>query len=453
MCGWMRSVRATGVAVRFDMTSAKPVSAIEFAGDVHQPGIDEGQLRRVVTDRAGPSPPTTRIDELSQLLEMALRTRGYLHAKVTGRAETKPTSSHTTLIFSVESGARSVIGSITIVGADATRKELLTHLQVTTGAPFERDALTARLDKYVASRRRQGYYEAKVTLTDQPVDGDRTVNITVTADPGRHVSIVFTGDSVPGERRDLVPFEREGSVDEDLLEDSTARIEDALKSQGYKDAMAPHERAEHDGEVVITFHVTRGQQYRIARVAIEGNASVPLADLQPGLRLREGQPFSQAALEAQAGSIEDVYRRSGFGAAKADMNVEPQTPVFGQVPVAITFTIREGVRTLVGSVKVSGNASLMEKTLLDGLRLQPGKPFVIASLAADRDAILVRYLNAGYENATVDVKPELNRERTQADVVYAVREGPQVLVDHILIVGTQRTEPSIVEKQLQLHAG
>ena len=46
-----------GVAVRFDMTSAKPVSAIEFAGDVHAPGIDEGQLRRVVTDRAGPSPP------------------------------------------------------------------------------------------------------------------------------------------------------------------------------------------------------------------------------------------------------------------------------------------------------------------------------------------------------------------------------------------------------------
>jgi len=78
---------------------------------------------------------------------------------------------------------------------------------------------------------------------------------------------------------------------------------------------------------------------------------------------------------------------------------------------------------------------------------------VVASLAADRDAILVRYLNAGYENATVDARPELNRERTQANIVYAVREGPQVLVDHVLIVGTQRTEPSIVEKQLQLHAG
>ena len=77
----------------------------------------------------------------------------------------------------------------------------------------------------------------------------------------------------------------------------------------------------------------------------------------------------------------------------------------------------------------------------------------MASLAADQDAILVRYLNAGYENATVEPRPELNRDRTDANIVYTVREGPQVLVDHVLIVGPDRTDASIVEKQLQMHAG
>ena len=447
------SRQGTGVALRFDLTAARPVSHIAFAGSMHEPGIDEDQLRRVVTERAGPSPPLTRIDELSRLVEAALHTRGYLRAKVTGRADTSATSGHTTMVFAVEAGARSTIGSITVAGPDVARREVLAHLQAVTGAPFEREALMARIDKYVASRRRQGYYEARVTLVDQPVDGDRVVNLTVTVDPGRHVSVVFAGDSFPGEKRDLVPFEREGSVDEDLLEDSTARLEDALKSQGYKDARAPHERAEHDGEVVITFRVTRGQPYRIARVTVVGNTSVPLADLQPGLTLREGQPFSQAALEAEAAAIEDVYRRSGFGAAKADISVVPQAPVSSQVPVDITFSVREGIRTQVGSVKVSGNPSIPDATLLDGLRLQPGRPFVIASLAGDRDGILVRYLNAGYESATVEARPELNRERTQANVVYAVREGPQVLVDHVLIVGTDRTDTSIVEKQMRLHAG
>ena len=62
----------------------------------------------------------------------------------------------------------------------------------------------------------------------------------------------------------------------------------------------------------------------------------------------------------------------------------------------------------------------------------------------------MRYLNAGYENATVDARPELNRDRTRADIVYAVREGPQMLVDHVLIVGPRRTSASIVEKELRL---
>ena len=227
-------------------------------------------------------------------------------------------------MFTVDPGRAPSSASIDVSGPESARAEFLSQAQLTAGAPFERDAVVARIDKYVASRRSHGYYEAKVAWADLPVDGDRTVNLTFTVDPGRHVRVVFAGDSFPGDKHDLVPVEREGSVDEDLLEDSTARIEDALKSEGYKDARAPHERAEQDGELIITFNVTRGQQYRIAQV-VDRRQHVGAARriLQPGLRLREGQPFSQAALDAEAASIEDVYRRSGFAAAKADIDVKP----------------------------------------------------------------------------------------------------------------------------------
>ncbi len=445
------SAQGTGVALRFDMVGVRPVSAIRFAGTVQAPGVDEGELRKAVTERAGPSPPVTRLAELSRVVEATLRTRGYLRATVSGRAEPAG-SEHTALVFDLQPGTRAVVGAVNIVGPEDARARVLSQVQPASGMPFEREALVARIEKYVAGRREQGYYEAKVDLADQPVDGDR-VNLTLTVNPGRHVRVVFAGDSFPGDKRELVPVEREGSVDEDLLEDSTARIEDALKSQGYKDARAPHERADASGELVITFRVSRGQQYKIGRVTFAGNTSLPQADLEPALRIREGQPFSQASLTAEAGSIEDVYRRAGFGAAKADIDVIPQPPSGGQVPVVIAIQVREGVRTIVRSVKIAGNASMMEATLLAGLRLQTGRPFVIGSLALDRDAILVKYLNAGYENATVDARPELNRERTDANIVYAVREGPQVLVDHVLIVGPDRTDASIVEKQLQLRAG
>jgi outer membrane protein assembly factor BamA len=109
-----------------------------------------------------------------------------------------------------------------------------------------------------------------------------------------------------------------------LLEDSTARIEDALKAQGFKDAMAPHQRMESGDEVVIAFRITRGQQYRIASASIFGNTAVPASELPLSPRLREGQPFSQAVVDAEAAFIEDAYRRAGYGAAKADVDAKMQ---------------------------------------------------------------------------------------------------------------------------------
>jgi len=442
-----------GVSVRFELTPVRPVSAIAFAGNVNQPGVEEERLRRAIVDRAGPTPAVTRLAELERILEATMRARGYLRPKASGQAVVNAAANRTTLVFTVDSGPRAAIGSINVTGPESARAEFLAQAQLTAGAPFEREVVTSRVEKYVAGRRGHGYYEAKVTWTDQPTDGDRTVNLSFTVDPGRHVRVSFLGDSFPGDKHELVPVEREGSVDEDLLEDSTARIEDALKSQGYKDARAPHERAERDGDLIITFNVTRGQQYRVAQVTVTGNTAVPLADLQPGLRLREGQPFSQASLDSEAGAIEDVYRRSGFGAARADPEIRQQPAPSGPVPVVVAITVREGVRTMVGSVKVTGNASIPEPKLLEGLRLQPGRPYVIASLAADREAIRARYLNAGYENATVDPRPDLSRDRTQASVVYTVREGPRILVDHVIIVGPRHTDASIVEKEVQLHSG
>ncbi|HXD75723.1 MAG TPA: hypothetical protein VN628_18380, partial [Vicinamibacterales bacterium] len=51
------SRQGNGVGLRFDLTAARRVNEIRFAGKVGEPGVDEGQLRRAVMDRAGPTPP------------------------------------------------------------------------------------------------------------------------------------------------------------------------------------------------------------------------------------------------------------------------------------------------------------------------------------------------------------------------------------------------------------
>ena len=52
-------------------------------------------------------------------------------------------------------------------------------------------------------------------------------------DPGPKVTVRVEGTSIPASRQeDLVPVRREGSIDEDLLEDSKRRIEQYLLGRG-----------------------------------------------------------------------------------------------------------------------------------------------------------------------------------------------------------------------------
>lgn len=445
-----------GVALRYDLVPIHPVTRLEFAGRVDVPGVGEGLLRRAVLDRAGGLPEVGRAAELARTVHDLLASRGYLRATIAPRAEVNHAPDRTTLVFTVDPGPRATITRIAIVGrSNVPPAELLKALRVHEGAPYERQTLDASIDRYVAERRRRGYYEASVSAADEVSEDGASVALTLTVNPGPHVKVAFSGDPLPDAvRADLVPVEREGSVDEDLLEDSTHRIEEFLHGQGYRDAAAPHARTETDGELVITFAVRKGPLYRVSRVDISGNASVPLTDFEPSQRLRDGTPFSEARLDADAAAIEEFYRRAGFPAAKVDQAVDVEAaPGEREVPVVARLSIREGVRTIVSSVRFSGNRVLSDAQLREGLSLQPDRPFVVAQLATDRDALETKYANLGFGNATVDGRPEYTGDATRADVVFTIREGPQIIVDHVLIVGNARTSRQAIERELQLKSG
>ena len=443
------------VALRYDLVPIHPVARLRFLGKLNAPGVDEGALRRTITDRYGVSPPLGRVADMRRLIEDALRERGYYHAVITPKADTQ--GDRTTLAFTIEPGNRTLIDGITVVGRPTVPEpEFLNRLGLKKGEPYEKSALDARIEKYVAERRSRGYYEDKVEPdVDLPGDG-RAANVTVTVSPGPHVRVVFTGDPLPSDKRaEFLPVEREGSVDEDLLEDAQNRIEDYFRAQGYRDAAAPHRRDQTDGELAITFDVKRGTQYRLsAPPAISGNPSIPLADFEPGLQLRNGAPFSNAHLQADVSLIEGLYHGRGFARAEVKPNVlttpgDPGAPV----PVTVSLAVTEGVRTVVEHVSFSGNTAMDEVALRGRTALREGEPFVPAQRDVDRDAIQLAYLDLGYENATVEAASVFNADGTRVSVAFTIREGPQIFVDHVLIVGNVRTSTATIEHQLQVQSG
>ena len=445
------------VALRYELIPIHPVARIRFEGPLGVPGIDLGALRRAIVDRYGVSPPLGRAADMTRILADALRERGYLSATITPTPVLEHAPERATLVFTVNPGPRTRIGDVTIAGATTvSAAELLSRLGLTAGSPYQREALNGRIEKYIEDRRSKGYYEARIQTVVRLSADQQIADLTLTVIPGPHVRVVFTGDPLPADRRtELVPVQREGSVDEDLLEDSSNRIEEYLRGQGYRDATAPHSREETGGELVIRFAVKRGQQFKVASYEISGNAAVPLADFEPLLRLRDGEPFSAPRLDADVQAIEDLYHRRGFAAARVSTAVEivTQTPPPAQVPVAVRAVIKEGPGTTLDAVTFAGNQALAEPALRARVALRPATPYVPGQLAVDRDAIQLAYQDLGYESASVEARPVFSQNDTHVAVTFDIREGPQVFVDHVLIVGNVRTRTSTIERELQVKAG
>jgi outer membrane protein assembly complex protein YaeT len=449
--------RGAGVDLRFELAPVHPVTRVRFTGVLGIPGVDESRLRRAVLDRFGASPSPGRVPDIARLVESELALRGYLHARVSPRLELEHSPDRATLILGVQPGERTVIGAVEVIGAPGfPERELLERLAITPGAPYQPEVLAARIENYLRDRRDRGFYEARLAALPRFADEDRIVNLSLDAVQGPRVRIVFTGEQLPGEVRDeLVPIAREGSADEDLLEDSTIRIRDYLHAQGYRDAKVSHQRTQGDGELVVGFDIERGARYRIASVTLEGNRSFPAPVLEPLLRVIAGQPFDGARLQADVSAIEELYRRRGFAAVEVDGVVDRVAAGSADADVAlgVRIVIVENAQTIVESVRVEGNTTLSEVELVSGLGLRPGGEFFATQLAIDRDAVLAKYSNLGFLHATVDSDPGLSADGRAARVVFTVREGPQIFVEHVLLVGNRRTRAETIERELQIKAG
>ena len=213
-------------------------------------------------------------------------------------------------------------------------------------------------------------------------------------------------------------MEREGSVDEDLLEDSSNRIEEYLRGQGYRDAAAPHTRARATANWSITFTVTRGQQYQ-GGVATRSPAT-------PRCRWRNS---SRAAHSATASRLPTrastpTCRRSRTSTIAAAL---PRARVSTAVEI-VTADAAAGAgagRGTRGDHRRAANHASTRSTFAGQRGAHRGRAARAGSTAAgravragtaggDRDAIQLAYQNLGYQSASVDAHAGASAPTTRA---------------------------------------
>ena len=449
-----------GVVLRINLIPFHTIQKIVFAGTL---GLSSGELRSTVADRYGASPPIGRVDAAVRTLQQLYLDNGYLRATVNASTEVRHDPDLAVLTFTIDAGPRATIGRVTIEEDPLiAREEFLRRIGAETGQVFLRPRIQERLDAYVKRLKDRRYYEAEALLQFVPSADGRTVDLDVGIRTGLPVTVRFEGDAVPADRlKELAPLDREGSIDEDLLEDSETRLENYLRQEGYWKADVNVRREPSERALTIVFNVNRGRQYRVvAATEINGMQAIPAADLTTLAPLKAGDLFKESALSAEVSAIQELYRQRGFAAVSVRSAINETDPPKGTLEssagsgfVRAAIVIAEGPRSELGEIKLSGASAIPVDELRPLIKLTTGDPYFEPRVVEARDAVTLDYLNRGYASAKVDVVLRPNQDRTKVDIDFVVQEGPQSIVDHILIVGNAHTKPEVILRELQFQPG
>lgn len=454
------TAQGDGVVVTYNLFPAQRVRRIAFEGSLALP---ENDLRRMIVERHGASPSFARSAQAVASLQTLYRERGFPKAEISVRTGNDADPSNMSMVFGIRPGARARISAIEVQGTPRDPvPQVLNALSLSVGDEYDGVEIDRRLARYADELRAQGYYGARAAHFPRYGDGDTAVSLVLAIDPGPRVEIVFQGDPLaPADRDRLVPIARERSVDEDLLEDSKFGIERHFRERGYCNPRVDYQRTNPEeakadaaaGVLRVTFTVTRGPQCMVEQAEVTGNTAITSAELAPLVLTKAGQPFSDSTIGSDALRIQGYYRQRGFSAVKVTSQVERREPKAGSEFVRVRLVIAEGVRSVVDSVNFQGNTAIPSETLRSSVTSGPAQPYFEPQISSDADSIALVYLNRGYPEVTVEAQPKAIGDGSKVELVFAIHEGPQILIDHVLIAGNQRTSRDTIFREVQLKSG
>jgi outer membrane protein assembly factor BamA len=445
-----------------------------FVGRVTIAGVKDERLASSLeyATKLQPGAPFTDADVPAgtEGVRQALQNSGYFQATITPQTAVDDAGSQVSVTYTVNIGPQARVGAVTLEGKDAgfSTDDFRKKAGLKQGRKVGRETVSNALTKVRKQYQKRDRLEATTTLRQLTYNQARKqVDYDFNASQGPLVKVVVEGAKLSlGRLKLLVPIYQEGTVDNDLVNEGTFNIKDFLFQEGYFDATVAVrvEGAGTPSERVV-YSVNEGVKHKVASVTIMGNHYFDTDLLKERMQvaksdayLRNGR-YSPQLMKADTDSILAVYRANGFdkatiSTATKDVDTSKSGKKLKVPEIAVMVTIAEGQQQKFGTVALTGVDSSREKDVKALLNSKTGQPYSLITLSGDRDAILDYYLSHGFAEAKVAVKQQTESGgAAKMDVVLDVTEGQQVFVDQVLLSGVVHTRPSVVGKQITVHAG
>ncbi|HSG05137.1 MAG TPA: POTRA domain-containing protein, partial [Nitrospiria bacterium] len=308
----------------------------------------------------------------------------------------------------------------------------------------------------------EGYLLAKVRTTMSEIPGTNQVRMTLMVNEGRRTrigKITFTGN--PGlsnlDLRTTLNLKLKKAVyyHMDHLKADLARLKKRYDRRGYFRAeIGPADFSvnEKSNEVDISIPIEAGVRLK---TRFEGLEPFTETDLAPLLLFAEERDYDRSVFEASADRLFKFYQSRGYPFAKVDFE---RTEIPGENTLLARFRVEPGNFACLRRIIFYGNTFFPTEKLLGLLKTREGNLLFCGTLdpeiiAGDAKAIKTQYLQEGFQGIKVEPHFEYNPDKTQANLIFSVAEGPRTLVAGIEIEGNRAISTDVLMAGLELKAG
>ncbi len=397
-----------------------------------------------------------------QHLADLLVANGYYQSRISHEIKRDPDTQEANLLFSLEPGPPARVSSIEFRGDAAFPARRL----LKTAGWRPRMHLTAtrvehgifRLHQFYVAR---GYLQVNLSVEHRTFDAKSgTERLTVAVNCGPVIRGRVEGASISSARlRSLLPFFRDGVIDDQALARSEKLLEDHFQQQGYfsvsvKASRVP--RTTPQPHVEILFHVDRGPRGDFAGYGFKGNHSVPAAELLAAISppvqglFPPAPTFSRDLVEHKTATLLALYQSRGF----LDAHVTPAIDDHLDNTAGrrhVIFEIQEGARTTVRNLTFAGIDLAAQKTLWPSLLCRPLQPYSLDRVRTDHDLILDYLADHGYARPTVSWQTTPLESAPQVDLEFRIAPGTQERIQRVVVLGNEHTRARIVNRELTFH--
>jgi len=330
---------------------------------------------------------------------------------------------------------RPTISRIELSGNKEFDKDTLTKALKEIGIAEARIFDRAALDRAEQEIKRQyitrGLYAAKVTTTVTPQERNRVaVNFTIEEGDASKIARINIVGARAFTERDLLKqmtlttpgwttwYTKNDQYSKQKLQADLEALRSFYQDRGYLEMSIDSTQVSitpDKEDIYITVNITEGPLYTISDVKLAGELTVPEAELRSLVRIRPGDTYSRARLQASAKDISDRLGAEGYAFANVnavpDLDREKRTASF-------TIFIDSGRRVYIRRVNIAGNTKTRDEVIRREMRQLESAWF--DSTRIERSKVRIRRL--GYFDDVNIETPPVPGTTDQADVDVTVVE-------------------------------